>query len=92
MQMYWDAAVCPPVQRTTMDQPPSPASAAINGNVVIQVPGLHFILMQISRALMPVGVPGWMVWGRGFAMVVPKMEIPVAYVVSGTVLPQKNFS
>lgn len=23
-------------------------------------------------------------------MVVPKMEIPVAYVVSGTVLPQKN--
>lgn len=85
--MYWDAAVCPHVQPTTMDQPPSPASAAINGNVVIQVPGLHFILMQISRALMPVGVPGWMVWG-----VVPKMEIPVAYVVSGTVLPQKKFS
>lgn len=28
--------------------------------------------------------------GGGVAMVVPKMEIPVAYVVSGTVLPQKN--
>lgn len=92
MQMYWDAAVCPPVQPTTMDQPPSPASAAINGNVVIQVPGLHFILMQLSRALMPVGVPGWMVWGRGLRWLFRKWKSQLHMLFREQFYPKKKFS